>query len=129
MKSPIEKFSLSGLRAAVTGASSWLGRHFAGVLALAGAEVFSCARRADKLAEVVAEINTWGGRAHAVVMDVTDRASVCAGLDSMVGIDVLVNNAGITDTKRLLEYTDQDWDDIMDTNLKGAWIVAQETRS
>jgi len=123
----IQKFSLNGLKAVVTGASSGLGRHFAGVLAFAGAEVFCCGRRADKLAETVAKINQQGGLARAIAMDVTDRSSVCAALDTVRGIDVLVNNAGVTDTKRLLDYTDQDWDAIIDTNLKGAWTVAQET--
>lgn len=120
-------FSLEGRKAVVTGASSGLGRHFAIVLAAAGAEVFACARRAHKLAELDAEIKRRGGRAHAITMDVTDRASVCAALDAIGAVDVLVNNAGVSDTQHVLDYADKDWDAIAGTNLKGAWIVAQET--
>lgn len=123
----MQKFSVQDRRAVVTGASSGLGRHFAAVLAAAGAEVFACARRTDKLESLVKEIAQAGGRAHAIAMDVTDRASVCAALDAIGNIDVLVNNAGVSNTKRVLDYTDQDWDTVIDTNLKGAWIVAQET--
>lgn len=123
----LHTFSLHGRKVVVTGASSGLGRHFAGTLASAGAEVFACARRTDKLESLVKEITTAGGRAHALAMDVTDRASVCAALDTVGGIDVLINNAGVSNTKRALDYTDEDWDAIVDTNLKGAWMVAQET--
>lgn len=122
----LKRFALDGQRVVVTGASSGLGRHFARVLAEAGADVFACARRADKLAELVAEINGIGGRAHAVAIDVTDRTSVCAALDAIGTFEVLINNAGVSDTKRVLDYTVADWDHIVDTNLKGAWIVAQE---
>ncbi len=59
-------------------------------------------------------------------MDVTDRASVCAALDSVGDFHVLVNNAGISNTQRVLDYTDEEWNAVIDTNLKGAWIVAQE---
>ena len=124
-------FDLSGRRALVTGASSGLGRHFAQTLAKAGATVAVAARRADRLQSLVSEIEAAGGKAIALSMDVTDRSSICAGLDAMLeklgGIDVLVNNAGVSDTKRPLDYTDADWDAIVGTNLKGAWIVAQES--
>jgi NAD(P)-dependent dehydrogenase (short-subunit alcohol dehydrogenase family) len=111
----------------VTGASSGIGRHFASVLAAAGAEVFVCARRTDKLDSLVQEIKTAGGLAHAIAMDVTQRSSVCVALDVIGRIDIVINNAGVSDTKRALDYTDADWDAIIDTNLKGAWVVAQET--
>ena len=124
---PSEIFSLAGQRALVTGASSGLGRHFALTLANAGAEVVLAARRKDKLAEVVARISAAGGKAVAVAMDVTDRASVCTALDSVGSIDVVVNNAGVTNSKRPLDFTDDDWQVVIDTNLTGAWIVAQET--
>lgn len=123
----MQMFSLEGRKAVVTGASSGLGRHFALVLAEAGAEVFACARRADRLTELGAEIKRRGGRARAITMDVTDRASVCAALDAVGAVDVLVNNAGVSDTKRVLDYADKDWDAITGTDLKGAWIMAQET--
>ena len=124
-------FDLSGKTALVTGASSGLGRHFALTLSRAGAQVALAARRADKLSEAVKEIEAIGGKAVAVSMDVLDRASVSAALDeatSWLGpIDVLVNNAGVSGTKRPLDYDDADWDWVVGTNLKGAWIVAQET--
>jgi NAD(P)-dependent dehydrogenase (short-subunit alcohol dehydrogenase family) len=123
-------FDLSARRAFITGASSGLGRHFAQTLARAGAVVAVAARRTDRLAETVAAIEGLGGRAVAVAMDVTSRESVCAAMDDAAArigpIDVLVNNAGISDTRRALDYTEQDWDAIVGTNLKGAWIVAQE---
>lgn len=124
-------FDLNGRRALVTGASSGLGRHFAVTLAKAGATVAVAARRADRLAELVAQIESEGGAAVGVAMDVAQRDSICKGLDEItrrIGVvDVLVNNAGVSGTKRPLDYTDQDWDAIVGTNLKGAWIVAQET--
>jgi NAD(P)-dependent dehydrogenase (short-subunit alcohol dehydrogenase family) len=124
-------FSLKGKRALVTGASSGLGHHFALTLAKAGAEVAVVARRKDKLDDLVKEITASGGMAYAAAMDVTDRHSVCAALDAIIKnfgvIDIVVNNAGVTDTKRPLDYTDDDWQAIVGTNLTGAWIVAQET--
>jgi NAD(P)-dependent dehydrogenase (short-subunit alcohol dehydrogenase family) len=127
----LPSFDLSTHRALVTGASSGLGRHFAATLAAAGAAVVLAARRVDKLAEAVAELRTHGGCAFAVELDVTDRASVCAALDEAARQlggppDIVVNSAGTTDTKRALDYDDADWDRIVDTNLKGCWIVAQE---
>jgi len=123
-------FSLAGRVALVTGASSGLGRHFAGTLAGAGATVIVTARRLDRLAEVVAEIEAAGGRAHAVALDVTDGASVAAAFEAAAagaGLpDVVVANAGIAIERPVLEQTEADWDAVIDTNLKGCWLVAQE---
>jgi NAD(P)-dependent dehydrogenase (short-subunit alcohol dehydrogenase family) len=123
-------FSLTGKVALITGASSGLGRHFAVTLAKAGASVAVVARRKEKLFEVVDEINALNGRAYATSMDVSDRASVCAAIEEITRelgtVDIAVNNAGVTDTKRPLEYTDDDWQAIVGTNLSGAWIVMQE---
>lgn len=123
-------FDLTGRTALVTGASSGLGEHFAHTLARAGAQVILAARRVDKLAAAVKAIEAEGGKAIAVAMDVVDRASVIAALDQATAklgpIDILVNNAGVSGTKRPLDYTDADWDWVVGTNLKGAWIVAQE---
>lgn len=123
-------FRLDGRIALVTGASSGLGRHFAATLARAGATVAVAARRADRLAAGVAEIEAAGGRAFAVEMDVTDVASVRAGFDAIaaqLGVaDLIVNNAGVAVSRPLLEQTEDDWDSVVDTNLKGAWLVAQE---
>ncbi len=126
-----ELFDLKGRVALVTGASSGIGRHFAGTLARAGAKVALAARRTEELAQAVAEIEAAGGQAIAVTMDVSERGSVCAALDRITadyGVpQILVNNAGVSDTRRLLEYTDADWSRIVGTNLTGAWRVAQES--
>ena len=91
---------LSGKTALVTGASGGLGKHF--------------------------------GKALAVDMDVTSRESVIAALEKVarqIGpLDILVNNAGVSGTKRPLDYTDEDWDWVVGTNLKGAWVAAQWSR-
>jgi len=123
-------FRLDGQCALVTGASSGLGWHFARVLAEAGAEVIVSARRIDRLDALVATIAAAGGRAQAVAMDVADAASVRAGFEAMAAgpgtPGVIVNNAGISIAKPLLEQTEADWDAVLDTNLKGAFLVASE---
>lgn len=123
-------FRLDGRRALVTGASSGLGLHFAGVLAAAGAEVVLAARRADKLAAEVERLRASGARAHAVSMDVTDAASVnvaVAEAEQLAGgvIDILVNNAGISGENFFLKVEEAEWDAVIDTNLKGAYLVAR----
>jgi NAD(P)-dependent dehydrogenase (short-subunit alcohol dehydrogenase family) len=120
---------LDGKTALVTGASSGLGRHFAALLAAAGAQVAIAARRTDRLSSLHAEIEAAGGRAHVVTMDVTDVASVRSGVESAVRalgrLDVLVNNSGVAATHRATEVEERDYDQIMDTNLRGAFFVAQ----
>ncbi len=126
----LPNFRLDGRTALVTGASSGLGRHFARTLAEAGAAVAVAARRSDKLASLVDEIAAEGGSAHAVAMDVTDLGSVRAGFDAIAawrGVPgVIVNNAGVAVARPLHEQTEADWDGVLDTNLQGAWLVAQE---
>jgi NAD(P)-dependent dehydrogenase (short-subunit alcohol dehydrogenase family) len=121
---------LSGKSILVTGASSGLGRHFAAALARSGANVVAAARRAEELQKLVGEIGASGGKAYAVTMDVTDVASVKAGVAEALrlagGLDGLVNNSGVTETVTLLEQTEDGWDRVLDTNLKGAWAVATE---
>ncbi|SCW38337.1 NAD(P)-dependent dehydrogenase, short-chain alcohol dehydrogenase family [Sphingobium faniae] len=119
-------FELTGKRILVTGASSGLGNHFARTLAGAGAEVIVAARRKDALDGLVAEIVGGRGLARAVPLDVTDMGSIAAALDMAGDIDVLVNNAGVTNTKAVLEQTEADFDFILDTNLKGGFLVATE---
>ena len=126
MSAPHGPFSVDSLKVVVTGASSGLGAHFARLLAARGAEVFCCARRGDKLRDLVAEIRSLRGRAHALTLDVTDRISVRAAFDAIGTPDVLVNNAGITEMKRVLDFGDESWNAIVATNLGGAWRVAQE---
>jgi len=124
----IERFGLKGRRALVTGASSGLGRHFALSLAEAGAAVVLAARSIDKLEEAVGRIRASGGEAVAVRLDVTDPASVRGAFDDIGEplADVIVNNAGVAVSRPLLEQTEADWNTVVDTNLKGAWLVAQE---
>lgn len=124
------RFDLQGRIALVTGASSGLGLHFAGALAAAGASVAVAARRTDRLQQAVEAIEAAGGRALAVPADVTELASVraCfAAVEARWGtVDLVVNNAGAAVARPLLEQTEEDWDAVVDTNLKGAWFVAQE---
>ncbi|HEU6441766.1 MAG TPA: glucose 1-dehydrogenase [Microvirga sp.] len=121
---------LTGRTALVTGASSGLGRHFARVLARAGAEVIVAARREDALQDVCNEIAGQGGGARAVQLDVSDPASVENAIEAAAssgGLDILVNNAGVTVSKSVLDVSEEDWDHVIDTNLKGSFLVAQAT--
>ena len=123
-----DRFSLTGHHALVTGASSGLGRHFAGVLSAAGATVTVGARRENALTDTVAQLDA--GRAQAVRLDVTDLASVAqafAAAETRFGpVTVVINNAGITSTGAALEMTEADWSSVLDTNLRGTWLVAQQ---
>lgn len=118
---------LSGKHVFVTGASSGLGRHFAGVLAAAGAFVSLGARRAEALAETVRKLGP--ERAHGLVMDVTEAKSVEQAFDGAEqrfgAVTVIVNNAGVTATRPALEVDEKIWDHVIDTNLKGVWLTAQ----
>ncbi len=128
MKTIEQRFNLQGKVALVTGASSGLGAHFALTLASAGATVIAAARRKEKLQQLVKDIEDAGGRAFAIAMDVTSASSVAAALDEAKShfptIDILVNNAGIAGSRHSLKEDEENWDAIMDTNLKGAWRVA-----
>lgn len=124
-----DPFNLGGKVALVTGASQGLGQRFAAVLAERGAKVALAARQVEKLGSLKIEIEQAGGTASAVRLDVTDAASIEAGFEQVekdLGpIDVLVNNAGVAVSKPVLEQTEADWDKVVDTNLKGAFFVAQ----
>lgn len=129
MSGAIDRFRLDGRIVLVTGGSSGLGMHFAALLAGAGARVAVAARRADKLQSVVDAITQAGGQARALSLDVTDGASVRQCFDELStwgAPDVLVNNAGVTVTRSLLEQTEADFDSVLDTNLKGCWLMATE---
>lgn len=122
-------FSVVGKGVLVTGASSGLGRHFALTLARRGAQVALAARRMEKLEVLAQEIAAGGGMAYAVALDVTDPASVERGVEEasarLGGIDVLVNNAGIAVAKPALEQSREEWEQVIATNLSGAWFVAR----
>ena len=123
-------FSLEGKVVMVTGASSGFGQRFAPVLARCGAKLVVAARRRDPLLALEEEIENDGGRCLAVTMDVTDRSSIVAAFDQAEAafgcVDVIVNNAGIGLSAPFLKISELDWDRVMDTNLKGAFMVAQE---
>ena len=120
---------LAGKVAMVTGASAGLGEHLATMLAGAGATLAITARRLDRLEDLAGRIEAAGGRALPLAMDVTDPASILAGVAETVAtlgrIDILLNNAGIAVTKPALLCTVEDYDALMDTNLKGAFFAAQ----
>jgi NAD(P)-dependent dehydrogenase (short-subunit alcohol dehydrogenase family) len=122
-------FDIRGKVALVTGASSGLGEHFARRLAAAGATVIAGARRVDRLETLASQIAAAGGKALAVSLDVTDRASVEAAFARAVEAagapDIVVNNAGIARTGSSLDLDEREWRDVLDTNLDGAWRVAQ----
>ncbi|HUC09695.1 MAG TPA: glucose 1-dehydrogenase [Stellaceae bacterium] len=127
---PLPSFDLSGQVALVTGASGGIGRHLALLLAAAGAKVALAARRADRLAEAAREIAVDGGVAVPITLDVTRSDSVTAAVaaaeQALGPLTLLVNNAGVTVAKPVLDHTEADWDRVLDTNLKGAWLTARE---
>jgi NAD(P)-dependent dehydrogenase (short-subunit alcohol dehydrogenase family) len=122
-------FGIEGAHVLVTGGSSGLGRFFATFLAQRGARVTVGARRAEALAKTVEDIGNAKGHAQSVVMDVTDAASIEAALDAAEArfgpVQIVINNAGVTATRPALEQDEADWDKVIDTNLKGVWLVAQ----
>ena len=124
------EIDLSGRVALITGASSGLGTQFAKTLARAGAGVVLAARRVERLKSLRAEIEADGGDAHVVGLDVTDpmsiRAAVAHAETEMGGIDILVNNSGVSTTSKLTDISPEDFDYIFDTNTRGAFFVAQE---
>jgi NAD(P)-dependent dehydrogenase (short-subunit alcohol dehydrogenase family) len=126
----LPSFSVAGQVALVTGASSGIGEHFAEVLAAAGAKVAAAARRVDRLAELARRVEAGGGSCLPVSCDVTDRQSIVAAIaateEQLGPPSILVNNAGVVVSKPLFEHTEEDWDYVVDTNLKGAWLAARE---
>ncbi len=118
-------FDLSGKVALVTGASSGLGAHFARCLGAAGASVVLAARRADRLASLQAELDGKTIKATAVELDVQSGKSIAAALEAAGPLDIVVNNAGISIVKPALDISEDDWDAVVETNLRGAWLVAQ----
>ena len=126
----MDLFSLKGKNIAITGASSGFGHHFAGVLAAAGANVVLGARRTDKIAARVSEINGSGGQALGVPLDVNEPESCAEFLrqaeEAFGPVDVLVNNAGVEAGAKTYAMIDEDdWDFVLDTNLKSVWRLSK----
>jgi NAD(P)-dependent dehydrogenase (short-subunit alcohol dehydrogenase family) len=122
-------FDLTGKVALVTGTSRGLGQYFARALARAGADLAITSRDKSKLAEFAAEIEALGRKAFCVDLDVRDHASIqqaVSAIEAHFGkIDILVNNAGCNIRKPALDVSWEDWNTILDTNLRGTFFVAQ----
>jgi NAD(P)-dependent dehydrogenase (short-subunit alcohol dehydrogenase family) len=123
-------FSLANRTALVTGASSGLGRHFAQVLADAGATVVVAARRMDRLEDVAAEISKRGGKALPIELDVTSDASVTGAFSEIKEAlgrpcDIIINNSGMSREGWYREQSEDDWNAVIDTNLTGVWRVGK----
>ncbi|MDT8441286.1 MAG: 3-oxoacyl-[acyl-carrier-protein] reductase [Desulfuromonadales bacterium] len=120
---------LEGKTAVITGASRGIGRAIALHLATLGARVVVSARNAERLAELVEQIRQAGGEAHAVCSDVSLSADADRLIEEAVAtfgrVDILVNNAGMTRDGLLLRMKDEDWDLVLDTNLKGAFFCCR----
>jgi NAD(P)-dependent dehydrogenase (short-subunit alcohol dehydrogenase family) len=125
----MEETGITGRVALVTGASSGLGMRFARVLAASGARVVLAARREDRLRELAAELQADGAEAMILKLDVGTVADIRAGFAAVAErlgpVEILVNNAGISRQARLEDVTEADYDEVMDTNLKGAFFAAQ----
>lgn len=123
------KVDLAGQFAIVTGASRGLGKAMAVALAANGAMVTCVARNEEKLKETVAEIEAAGGKAEYATCDVADRESVDKVVDDVVEkyerLDILVNNAGITRDTLLPRMSDDEWDDVISTNLRSAFLMSR----
>jgi 3-oxoacyl-[acyl-carrier protein] reductase len=122
-------FRLDGKVALVTGASQGIGEAIAKHLAAQGATVVCAARTLRKLQEVADAIREAGGKADVIEVDLSDGASVKAAVATTLerhgALHILVNNAGITRDKLLIQMKEEDWDAVIDTNLKGAWTAIQ----
>ena len=122
-------FNLDGKVALITGAGSGLGRQFSETLAGAGATVVLAARRREKLEETAQRVRDKGGVAICLELDVTDALSVTNCIRETVSEagapDILVNNAGIAKQAFLTDISEDDWDAVLDTNLKGVFMMAQ----
>ena len=124
---------LSGRVALVTGASQGIGRACALELARQGAVVALAARNLEKLAGVAAEAAAFGGTAHPFELDVASEESIKAGAKAVIErfgkVEILVNNAGITRDILALRMKRKDWDDVLSTNLTGAFLLTQAVMS
>jgi NAD(P)-dependent dehydrogenase (short-subunit alcohol dehydrogenase family) len=122
-------FDLTGHVALVTGASRGLGQYFGRALAKAGADLIVTSRHKDDLHPFVAEVAALGRRVLPLALDVREQASIAAMAEAAAEgfgrIDILINNAGCNVRKPAFEVTWDDWNLILDTNLRGSFFVAQ----
>lgn len=122
-------FDLHGQNAIVTGASSGLGVQFAKALATQGANVALLARRSEKLANVKNELEALGVKAIAITTDVTEEESIISAVSQITStwnqVHILVNNAGVSTLSPAEDMSEADWDKVINTNLKGVWMVAK----
>ena len=120
---------VEGRVALVTGASQGIGRACAIELARAGAKLVLCARNVEKLQEVAKEIAANGGESDAIKMDVANEEEIKEGVKAAIGrfgkVDILVNNAGITRDQLVMRMKRADWDDVINTNLTGPFLLIQ----
>ena len=123
-------FELTGQVAVVTGAGRGIGRAIALALAEAGADVALLARTGDELTETRAAVEALGRRAVAALVDVSDGASVRRAAAEVLAffagrVDILVNNAGVAGRMSIIDLTEEEWDRVLDTNLKGTFLCTQ----
>lgn len=122
-------FDFTGQKALVTGASSGLGVQFALALAEAGADVAVAARREDKLQEVARQIQALGRQALIIPMDVSEESSIAAGFakikESWGSLDIVVNNAGVSNIKAAEEMTLEEWQQVIAVNQTGVFLTAK----
>ena len=120
---------LQGKVALVTGGSRGIGRSIASRLAGEGAHVIVAGRDEDRIRQAAEELSAGGGRVQAVAMDVSDRAAVAAGFETVLGeqkrLEILVNNAGISRDNLLLRMKPEDWDAVIATNVNGLYHCCQ----
>ena len=121
--------NLSGKRVIITGAGRGIGRNLAEGFAAAGASVVLGARSSAEIEQIASEINTSGGSAHAITVDVSDPDSVThfinSAIDHLGGVDVLINNAGIARSHKFATHPDELWHQIMAVNLTGLYYVTK----
>jgi NAD(P)-dependent dehydrogenase (short-subunit alcohol dehydrogenase family) len=125
----LEQFDLTGKTAVVTGSSKGLGEAAAVALAKAGADVAICGRKKEDIDRVVGRIRSFGRSSEGFILEVASRETVEKGAGEILGrmgkVDILVNNAGTNYRVPVLEYPEEEWDRVINTNLKGYYLVAQ----